>query len=136
MRWCSVNYPKTCSDSAVGRLKRSLALGNVRSGLMLSKKSPQRSCEIEMRNDRIAQVKFVNQCCPFETDLESILLAGSRKNLFRQYRPIGDMAALCVLNPSRLVNGKISGFGDWVCAQELPSNHHIALQTVSLMQVA
>jgi hypothetical protein len=59
---------------------------------MLSKKSLQKGCGIEMRNNRISQVEFLNQCCASQTDFESILLGGSRKIFFRQYRPKANVA--------------------------------------------
>jgi hypothetical protein len=58
---------------------------------MLSKKSPQKGCGIEIRNNRIRQVEFLNQCCASEIDLESILLGGTSKIFFRQYRPTRDI---------------------------------------------
>jgi dihydrodipicolinate reductase len=55
---------------------------DVGSGSILLKKSPQKSCKIEMRNNRIRQVEFLNQCCAPEASLESILLGRARKIFF------------------------------------------------------
>src|SRR5262245_45214796 len=58
---------------------------------MLSKKSPRRSCRIEIRNNRIMRADVLNQSCVSEHDLESILLGRGRKIFFRQHRPIPEV---------------------------------------------
>src|SRR5262245_41835123 len=62
---------------------------------MLSKKSPQTSCRIRIRNDRIGANGFLNQRCALAPDLESILRARMSKIVFRQHRSKGD-----ILGPS------------------------------------
>jgi hypothetical protein len=62
------------------------AKANGRFWQILLQKSPRRSCEIEMRNNRIRIVRFANQRCAFAPDLESILLAQLSKILLQQYR--------------------------------------------------
>src|SRR5262245_17883706 len=59
---------------------------NVSIGSILSKKSPRRSCRIEMRNNRITRHDLLNQCCVSRIVLESILLGDARKIFFRQHR--------------------------------------------------
>src|SRR5262245_36380446 len=63
---------------------------NVGLGSMLSKKSPQTSCRIRIRNDRIGANGFLNQRCALAPDLESILRARMSKIVFRQHRPKAD----------------------------------------------
>src|SRR5262245_9576727 len=58
---------------------------------MLSKKSPQTSCRIRIRNDRIGANGFLNQRCALAPDLESILRARMSKIVFRQHRPTADI---------------------------------------------
>src|SRR5882724_10735507 len=53
---------------------------------MLSKKSPWRSCRIEMRNNRILRFGLLSQCCASRADLESILPEEGSKIVFRQHR--------------------------------------------------
>ena len=57
-----------------------------RCGSMLSKKSPRSSCGIETRNDRLARSDLLNRCCASGADLDSILLGGTDKIVFRQHR--------------------------------------------------
>src|SRR5262249_23600682 len=49
-------------------------------------KSPRRSCGIEIRNNRIGANEFLNRCCAFTLDLESILRARMRK-IVLQHNP-------------------------------------------------
>jgi hypothetical protein len=58
---------------------------------MLSKKSPKRSCRIELRNNRLRQLDLLNQCCVSEGDLESFFLGETPKFFFRQYRSIASI---------------------------------------------
>src|SRR5262245_62098129 len=58
---------------------------------MLSKKSPQTSCRVRIRNDRIGANGFLNQRCALAPDLESILRARMSKIVFRQHRPAADI---------------------------------------------
>src|SRR5262245_63233 len=58
---------------------------------MLSKKSPQTSCRIRIRNDRFRANGFLNQRCALAPDLESILRARMSKIVFRQHRPNPDI---------------------------------------------
>jgi hypothetical protein len=46
---------------------------------MLSKKSPQNSCGIRNRNERIQADEFLNQGCGCALDLESMLLTDPAK---------------------------------------------------------
>jgi hypothetical protein len=72
----------------------SQASRHVRSGSMLSKKSPQRNCEIRIRNERIQVMEFLNQDCALAPDLESMLPRDPRKILFRQHRSIASRSTL------------------------------------------
>jgi hypothetical protein len=49
-------------------------------------KSPNRLCEIEICNDRIGARAFLNRCCAFAPDLESMLRDKMLKILLQQYR--------------------------------------------------
>src|SRR5215813_9645664 len=49
---------------------------------MLSKKSPQRNCGIEIWKERIQENGFLNQDCVLASDLESIFLGAPSENPF------------------------------------------------------
>jgi hypothetical protein len=57
-------------------------------------KSPNRLCEIEICNDRIGARAFLNHCCAFAPDLESMLRDKMLKILLQQYRPQADIGFL------------------------------------------
>jgi hypothetical protein len=50
-------------------------------------KSPSRLCEIEICNDRIGARAFLNRCCAFAPDLESMLRDKMLKIFLQQYLP-------------------------------------------------
>src|SRR5262249_28345677 len=56
-------------------------------------KSPRRSCGIEIRNNRIGANEFLNRCCAFTLDLESILRARMRKIVLQHNPPNSDRRA-------------------------------------------
>ena len=64
---------------------------HVRSWQIVLQKSPNRLCEIEICNDRIGARAFLNRCCAFAPDLESMLRDKMLKILLQQYLPIGDI---------------------------------------------
>src|SRR4030095_14651605 len=49
---------------------------------MLLKKSPQKICRIEIRNNRIMGANFLNRSCAFDARLESMLLGVPPQNPF------------------------------------------------------
>src|SRR5262249_17740578 len=57
-------------------------------------KSPRRSCGIEIRNNRIGANEFLNRCCAFTLDLESILLARMRKIVLQHNPPESGLVML------------------------------------------
>ena len=65
---------------------------NVRSGSMLSKKSPRTICRITIRNNRIGANGFLTRDCAFAPGLESIFRARQSKIVFRQRAPRGDQS--------------------------------------------
>src|SRR5215470_1749836 len=58
---------------------------------ILLQKSPRRSCGIEIRNNRIGANEFLNRCCAFTLDLDSILRARMRKIVLQHNRGRTDM---------------------------------------------
>src|SRR5437899_2507008 len=74
---------------------------------MLSKKSPQTSCRIRIRNDRIAPTGFLNQRCAFAPDFESMLRARIAKIAFRQHRPLASISSRRPTSDVRRTSGRI-----------------------------
>jgi hypothetical protein len=56
--------------------------------------------EQHVGNNRIQVPSFFNQYCAPDSDLESMLLACTSKNVFRQHRPKADIAVLVAASPS------------------------------------
>src|SRR5213595_4329878 len=66
---------------------------------MLSKKSPRTICRIGICNNRIGAKGFSNRNCASAPSLESIFRARVSKIVFRQHRPITDLARNEPLRP-------------------------------------
>src|SRR5262249_28682169 len=64
-------------------------------------KSPRRSCGIEIRNNRIGANEFLNRCCAFTLDLESILLARMRKIVLQHNPPNSDRITVAAIHDDR-----------------------------------
>jgi hypothetical protein len=60
---------------------------DVRKVPIVLQKSPQKGCRIEMRNNRITAVEFLNQRCGLALDLESMLLTQVPKIVLQHYLP-------------------------------------------------
>src|SRR5215475_11628965 len=75
------------TSSVVGpsRHKAMSAPMSAKSWIVLQK-SPRRSCGIEIRKNRIGANEFLNRCCAFTLDLESILRARMRKIVLQHNR--------------------------------------------------
>jgi hypothetical protein len=58
---------------------------------ILLQKSPSGLCEIEICNNRIGAPIFLNRCCAFQPELESIFLAEMLKILLQHNLPISDI---------------------------------------------
>jgi hypothetical protein len=59
---------------------------HVRFGSIVLQKSPQRSCRIKIRNNRIGENGSLNQRCALTPDLESILRAQTGKIVLQHNR--------------------------------------------------
>src|SRR5260370_30425691 len=64
-------------------------------------KSPQRSCRIKIRNNRIGANGFLNQRCALTPDLESILRTQTGKILLQRNRHKADSERCKVVCPLR-----------------------------------
>src|SRR5262245_20001109 len=66
---------------------------------MLLKKSPQKICRIEIRNNRITGANFLNRSCAFDARLESMLLGVPLKILFQQHRSRAEELHVTITGP-------------------------------------
>jgi hypothetical protein len=84
----SVTFPLSPPEADVGAdivLRRLVPI--------VLQKSPNRLCEIEICNDRIGARAFLNRCCAFAPDLESMLRDKMLKILLQQYLHERDLPA-------------------------------------------